>query len=107
VLENQLLLIVRFEYHGVLIEALDPAGKLNPAHQINRQKRLVFPGVIEKSLLDILRKLVHCFIPYLFFRCAIRAGHSIEKSPELHIYGYLFGIVVFQYWLPQLASVPL
>ena len=38
VLENQLLLIVGFEDHGVLVETLDSAGKLHSAHQVDGEE---------------------------------------------------------------------
>jgi hypothetical protein len=63
-LEDQLLLIVGLQYHGVFIEALDATAELHAAHQIDSQEGLVPAGVVEKSLLDILRQLVHCLFPF-------------------------------------------
>ena len=46
VLEYQLFLIVGFQNQRVLIEALDPAGELHTAHQIDRQDYFVPPGIV-------------------------------------------------------------
>ncbi len=46
VFEDQLFLVVRFENDGVLVETLDAAGKLYPAHQVDREKSLLFARVI-------------------------------------------------------------
>ena len=59
VLENQLFLIVRFQHHGVFVEALDLSGKLDAAHQVYGQERFVFTSVVQKRFLNILRLLFH------------------------------------------------
>ena len=46
VFENQLFLAVGFKYHGVLIEALNAAGKFHSAHEINRQERFIFARIV-------------------------------------------------------------
>src|SRR5947209_758435 len=53
VLEDELLLIVRFEDQGVLVETLDTAGELHAAHQVNSQDDLVLPSVVQKTVLNI------------------------------------------------------
>lgn len=65
-LENELFLIIRFEYDGVFVETLDPARELDPTHQVNCQERFVFSSVIEERFLDILRKLFHFVFPFRF-----------------------------------------
>ena len=46
VLEDQLLLIIGFQNQRVLIETLDSARELNPAHQINGKDYFVLPGIV-------------------------------------------------------------
>src|SRR5258708_5648118 len=59
VLENQLLLVIGFEDQRVLIEALDAARKLYAAEQIQRNSSFVLARIVEKAVLDILRRFVH------------------------------------------------
>ena len=58
-LENQLLLIVGLQHNRILVEALDPPGKFNAAHQVNRQENSILACIVQKRLLDILGQLVH------------------------------------------------
>ena len=53
-LENQLLLRSRFHDQRKLVEALDAAQKLSAIHQINRDRSLLAPREIEKSVLNVL-----------------------------------------------------
>jgi hypothetical protein len=64
--ENQLLLVIRFEDHRVFIKALNPARKFDAAHQINCEECLLFPGVVQKRFLNILRKLFHSLFSHSF-----------------------------------------
>ena len=45
-LENELVLILRFEDNRVLIEAFDFASQRYPSHQVNRRQCLVFPDIV-------------------------------------------------------------
>ena len=47
-LENQLLLVIGVQNHGILIEGTNTSGKFDPAEQINRDNGLVFAGRVEK-----------------------------------------------------------
>jgi len=58
VLEDQLLLTIVFEQHGVLVERADLPGKLDAADQINRDWGLVFADSVQESVLNILCRLV-------------------------------------------------
>ena len=53
-LENQLLLRSRFHDQRKLVEALNAAEQLGSIHQINRDRSLLPPREIEKSVLNIL-----------------------------------------------------
>ena len=59
VLEDELLLAVRLQDHGVFIEALDSPRQLYPAHQVDGEEYLLLAGGVEKSLLDVLWQLIH------------------------------------------------
>jgi hypothetical protein len=58
-LEDQLILVVGFENHRVLVEALDATGQFHSTHQINRGHRFVPAGVVEKNILNILHRFFH------------------------------------------------
>ena len=53
-LENQLLLRSRFHYQRKLVEALNAAQQLGAIHEINRDRSLLAPREIEKSVLNVL-----------------------------------------------------
>ena len=53
-LEDQLLLRSRFHDQRKLVEALDAAQQLGSIHEINRDRSLLAPREIEKSVLNIL-----------------------------------------------------
>ncbi|MCU1330444.1 MAG: hypothetical protein JWN34_5814 [Bryobacterales bacterium] len=57
--ENQLIEVVRFEYEGVLIEALNATGKFDAAQQVDRDEPFLFTRVIQKTVLYILRWFFH------------------------------------------------
>ena len=57
--ENQLLLIVGLQHERVFVETLDASGKLDSAHQINRDDAFFFARVVQKRILNILRRFVH------------------------------------------------
>ena len=59
VFENQLLLIIRFEHHGVLIEALNTARQLNATQEIDSDYALFLARIVEKTVLYVLRWFVH------------------------------------------------
>src|SRR6266446_3561324 len=58
-LENKLLLVVGFEHNGILIEALDAAGKFYTAHKVNRKEGFILARVVEEGFLYILSELFH------------------------------------------------
>src|ERR1700733_11183860 len=66
VLKNELFLVVGLEHQGILVETLDAPGKLYAAHQVNRENHFVLAGVIQKTVLDILRRLIHWSSPNPF-----------------------------------------
>ena len=53
-LEDQLFLRTRFHDQRKLVEALNAAQELGAIHQINRDRSLLAPREIEKSVLNIL-----------------------------------------------------
>ncbi len=57
VLEDQLLLAVVFQQHGVFVERADLSGELYAADQVDRDGALVFADSVEKRVLDVLRRL--------------------------------------------------
>ena len=59
VLKNKLLLIIGLKHQGIFVETLDAAGELDTAHEVNRENNLVLAGVVQKTILDILRWLIH------------------------------------------------
>ena len=59
VLENQLLLIIRLEHKGVLIEALNSACELYPAKEVDSNDSLFLARIVEKTILNILRRFIH------------------------------------------------
>lgn len=83
VLEDQLLLIIRLQYHRILIEALDSPGQFDPTHEINRQEDLIFSSVIEERFLDVLRKLFH----FIFLNCFGQRLFGWQLRAALHIEG--------------------
>ena len=67
-LKDQLLLIIGFQNHGILVEALDASGEFNAAHQVDGEEYPLFTGVIKKRLLNVLRKLIHFFFLFIWQR---------------------------------------
>jgi hypothetical protein len=65
VLENQLLLTVVFEEHGILIEGPDLAGKLDAADQVNRNGGFVLANGIQEGVLNVLCRLIFHFADLL------------------------------------------
>src|SRR4029077_4058463 len=58
VLEDELLLTVRLQHHGVLVKRADAARQLDPAEQVNRNAGSLFTGRIKEGILNILRRLI-------------------------------------------------
>src|SRR5581483_8182077 len=58
VFENQLLLAIVFQQHGILIEGPDFSSELDAADQINRDGGFVLPNRVQKGVLNILCRLV-------------------------------------------------
>src|SRR5438067_12124338 len=58
-LENQLLLIVRFEHERVFVKAPDAARELDTAQEVDCDHSFFFARIIEKAVLNVLRWLVH------------------------------------------------
>src|SRR5579864_62155 len=58
VFEDELLLPVRLEHYGVLIEGTNAARQLHPAEQINGDAGSLFAGRVEEGILDVLRRLI-------------------------------------------------
>jgi len=73
--EDQLVLIIRFENNGVLVEALDPARQFHSSHQVNRRQCLVFPDIIQKHILNILNLFFHSIL------LSLRRLFHISLSP--------------------------
>ena len=63
VFENQLFLIVGFEHHGVLVEALNAARQLHATEEVNGDYAFFFARIIEKAILYVLRWFVHLRFP--------------------------------------------
>ena len=57
-LEDELFLIVRFQYDGIFVKRTNTARKLDAAEQVNGDLRLVFAGSIEERVLNVLCRLV-------------------------------------------------
>src|ERR1035438_3368416 len=62
-LENQLLLVAGFKHKRILVEALDPAGKFDTAQEVDSDQPLFLARIIEKTVLDVLRWLIHLLVP--------------------------------------------
>jgi hypothetical protein len=75
VFKDELLLVVRLQYHRIFVKALDSPRQLDSTHQIDRKENLVFPGVIEKRFLNVLRELFHFYFSLLFASPARSLGH--------------------------------
>src|SRR5262249_32603115 len=61
VLKDELLLIIRLQNYGVLVERPNPARKLYTTQQVDCDLRLVLARGIEERVLNILRRLrFHC-----------------------------------------------
>ena len=69
-LENQLLLIVRFQHQGVLIETLDAARELNAAQKVDGDRTLFLARIIQKTVLYVLRWFIH-----MKFRGPVKVTH--------------------------------
>src|SRR5579875_1885985 len=57
VLKNQLLLRVVLQQHRILVERADLSRQLHPTHQIYGDRALVLADRVEKSILNVLRRL--------------------------------------------------
>jgi hypothetical protein len=73
-LKDELFLIIGLEYDRVFIETLDPTRQLNPAHEINSEKRFFLAGVVQECLLNVLGELIHLFV--LYYRSASLFGRT-------------------------------
>jgi hypothetical protein len=60
-LEDQLLLVAGFENKGIFVKAFDPPGKFDTAQKINGDQSLFLARIIQKTVLDVLRRFVHLF----------------------------------------------
>jgi hypothetical protein len=58
VLEDELLLTVRLQYHGVLVEGADAARQLYATQQVNRDAESLLAGRVKEGILDVLRRLI-------------------------------------------------
>src|SRR5581483_9346164 len=58
VFEDQLFLVIGFQYDRIFIEGSDTTREFYPAQQINGNERFVFTSGVEERILDILRRLV-------------------------------------------------
>jgi hypothetical protein len=58
VLEDQLLLAVVFEQHGIFVEGPDLSGELDAANQINRDRGFVLADGVQEGILNVLCRLV-------------------------------------------------
>jgi hypothetical protein len=68
VLENQLLLAIVLEEHGILIEGPNFSGKLDAADQVNGDWGLVLANRIQEGVLNVLCRLIfHLPISYFLF----------------------------------------
>jgi len=65
--EDELLLTVRLQNHGVLVERADSARKLHTTQEVDRDAGSLFAGCVEEGILYVLRRLVifHCRSPSL------------------------------------------
>jgi len=80
VFENQLLLIVGFQNHRILVKRANATAQLYAAHQINGDRGLVFASSIEEGVLNILRRLrFHCADLSLIQNQIGTSGHSPSK----------------------------
>ena len=59
VLENQLFLIAGFKHQRILIETLDSPGKFYAAQKVDGHQPFVFARIVEKTVLNVLRRFVH------------------------------------------------
>ena len=64
VLEDQLFLVISLQDERVLVETLNAAGKFHAAEQVKRNDSLIFARIVQKAVLNILRRLVHR-VPHL------------------------------------------
>jgi hypothetical protein len=67
VLEDQLLLVVVFQQHRILVERADLPGQLDAADQINRDGGLVLADRVQECVLNVLCRLglhmpISCFL---------------------------------------------
>src|SRR5271157_576845 len=69
VLENHLFLMVAFQNDGVLVKTANTSCQLNPTQQVNRHQEFFLAGGIQKTVLNVLRLLIHGF--YLSFCTSI------------------------------------
>jgi hypothetical protein len=77
VFEDQLLLAIVFQKNGILVEGTDLTGELDAADQINRNGGLVLANRIQKSVLNILCRLVlHMPISYFLLLGLTTSPHQ-------------------------------
>ena len=85
-LENELVLVIRFQDNGVLIEAFDFASQRYPRHQINCRLCLVFPYIVQKYVLNVLN---------LFFH-SILSRHDTLFPVHFNLMTVFFGSIPFE-----------
>src|SRR5579859_7646957 len=92
VLEDELLLTVRLQHHGVLVEGADAARQFHPAEQVNGDACSLFAGRVKEGILNVLRRLiaVHSRSPWLCtanFPACQSTGASWTGSNPQHVPG--------------------
>ena len=92
-LENQLLLVTGFEHKRILVETLDPTGKFDTAQEVDGDQSLFLARIIEKTVLDVLRWLIHLYGSKALkkFGTAGRADSIVTQQQCIFPDGLYFG----------------
>src|SRR5450755_2750694 len=67
-LEDELLLITRFEHHRIFVERSDTAGQLHTADEIDRNIVPFLACCVEEGILNVLLCRLGFHVPISFFR---------------------------------------
>src|SRR5208283_4552520 len=76
VFENHLFLMVTFQDEGVLVETANASSQFDPTQQVNRHQKFFLAGGIQKTVLNVLRLLIH--VLSLFFSSNFQGRPDFE-----------------------------
>jgi hypothetical protein len=79
VLEDELFLVVGFQYQRILVKAFDAARELDATHQIDGDDNFVFARIVQEAVLNILRRFWIHHIPQKNTPCGQVKQYYFER----------------------------